>query len=45
VHRYQYTPGGNIQSSGKFEEILAAMVTASHKNGNGERQSWPLATL
>jgi len=42
---YECTSGGNVQGRGKFQPFLFAVIAAANENGNGQRQTCPLATL
>jgi hypothetical protein len=33
---------GNIQCGGEFQQLLAVLIAAADKNGNRQRQAWPL---
>jgi hypothetical protein len=45
VDRHQGAPGGNVQGSGKLEEILPRLVPATNENGDCKRQPNPLAAF
>lgn len=45
MHSYQGTAGRNVQSSRELQEILANVIPAPYKDGNGERQSDPLTAF
>jgi hypothetical protein len=42
THSHKRTRGADVQSSSKFQEVFALVITASHENGDGKWKAWPL---
>jgi len=45
AHCDQRTSGGNVQSRGKFQQFLLAVIAAADEDRNGQGQTYPLATF